>query len=242
MRPLYPAGMEAIETNKRRWFRRKRGRKRRLAEGGFLFVIALLFSVSAAPRLLAFPYSAEIGGTRVYSERPIPPAMANVLARSRSLLARSPLDDPALPSSLFLTDGGWRWSLLALTSRGAFALRRPFRDSIVVNASDVAADRVETGRAIGGRRSLSGVIAHETVHILVARRYGEWRAAMLPVWKSEGHADHVAGEGSLSDRDYARLRGSGEAHPALAYYEGRRRVEDLLRRGGGDVDALFLGP
>lgn len=235
--------MAEAEKRKRGWFRRrKRSRGRRLAEGGFLILVALLFGVSAAPQLLAFPYSAEIGDTRVYSERPIPPAMAQVLARTRTLLAHSPLDDPALPGAVFLTDGGWRWSLLALTSRGAFALRRPFRDAIVVNASDPATDRVETGRAIGGRRSLSGVIAHETTHVLVTRRYGEWRAAMLPVWKSEGYADHVAQESSLGDQDYARLRRSGERHPALAYYEGRRRVEDLLRRSGGDVDALFLGP
>jgi len=236
--------MTEIATGKRGWFgrRRKRSRGRRIAGGGFLFLSFLLAGTSAAPQLLAFPYSAQIGGTRVYSERPIPPAMARVLARSHALLARSPLDDPALPGALFLTDGGWRWSLLALTSRGAFALRRPFRDAIIVNASDVAADRVDTGRAIGGRRSLSGVIAHETTHVLVARRYGEWRAAMLPVWKSEGYADHVARESSLGDADYARLRRSGEAHPALAYYEGRRRVEALLRRSGGSVDALFLGP
>ena len=185
------------------------------------------------------PYSAEIGHTRVYSERPIPPQMRAVLARSDALVAHSPLAEPGLERRLFLTDGGWRWDLLALTSRGAFALRRPLRDAIVVNESNIAADRVENGAPVGGVRSLSGVIAHETMHLLVARRIGEWQAFMLPSWKSEGYADYVARESSRGEGDYVRLRANGARREAMFYYEARRRVADALRRNGGNVDALL---
>jgi hypothetical protein len=211
----------------------------RIAQGVALLVVALLGTATAAPQLLAWPYSAEIGHVRIYSERPIPPAIRGVLARSDALLGRSPLAEPGLERRLFLTDGGWRWDVLALTSYGAFALRRPLRDAIVVNASDVAADRVENGAPVGGVRSLSGVIAHETTHLLVARHIGEWNAFMLPGWKSEGYADYVANESSLADADYARLRANGASRPAMFYYEARRRVADSLRRNGGDVDALL---
>lgn len=220
---------------------RRRSRAMRIAQGVALFLVALLGTATAAPQLLAWPYSAEIGHTRIYSESPIPPEMRAVLARSDALVARSPFADPGLERRLFLTDGGWRWDLLALTSRGAFALRRPLRDAIVVNASNVAADRVENGAPVGGARSLSGVIAHETTHLIVAHRLGEWRAFMLPGWKSEGYADYVARESSLGDADYARLRANGARRDAMFYYEARRRVAEALRRNGGNVDALLEG-
>jgi hypothetical protein len=219
----------------------RRGRAMRIARWALLGVVALLVTTTAAPQLLAWPYSAEIGRTTIYSERPIPPEMRAVLARSDALLARSPLAEPNRERRLFLTDGGWRWDLLALTSRGAFGLRRPLRDAIIVNDTNVAADRVENGAPVGGARSLSGVIAHETTHILVADRIGEWRALLLPGWKSEGYADYVARESSLSDGDYARLRANGARRDAMFYYEARRRVADALRRNGGNVEAMLGG-
>ena len=217
----------------------RKSRAARIVQGVTLFVVALLGTATAAPQLLAWPYSAEIGHTRIYSERPIPAEMRSVLARSDALVARSPLAEPGLERRLFLTDGGWRWDLLALTSRGAFALRRPLRDAIVINDSNVAADRVQNGAPVGGVRSLSGVIAHETTHLLVARHIGEWQAFMLPSWKSEGYADYVARESSLGDGDYARLRANGARRQAMFYYEARRRVADALRRNGGNVEALL---
>ena len=219
----------------------RRSRIVRLAQWGILLVAVLLGTATAAPQLLAWPYNAQIGHILVYSERPIPPQIRSVLARADGLVARSPLAEPGLDRRLFLTDGGWRWEVLALTSPGAFALRRPFRDAIIVNASDVAADRVENGAPVGGVRSLSGAIAHETIHLLVARRIGEWNAFMLPRWKSEGYADYVARESSLGDGDYARLRANGARREAMFYYEARRRVAEALGRNGGNVEALLRG-
>lgn len=216
---------------------RTRGRRR----WTWIIVAPLLAlaTLSFVPEALAWPYSAEFGTTRVYSETPIPPQMAVVLARSDSLLKRSELYRGPVERRLFLTQRGWRWRLLALTSSGSFALRRPFRSGLVFNRSDVAADRVENGRAVAGDRSLSGTIAHETAHILIARRYGELRAATFPQWKSEGYADYVAQESSLAPEEYRRLAAKGEDHPALAYFRARQKVAALLR-GGHSADDLFL--
>lgn len=219
--------------------RRRRSGWARAGRWAFILLGTGVIAVGAAPELLAWPYRAERGGTIVYSSTPIPPQIDAVLARTDALLATSPLNRPLPGRRIFLTGGGWRWPLLALTSRGAFALRRPYRDAVIVNRADVAADRVSNGAGIGGSRTLSGTLAHEFTHILVARRYGELRAARLPVWQSEGYADHVAHESSLSEADYRRLRAAGTDHPALRYYEGRRRVEAMLRASGGNPDRLF---
>src|SRR3712207_4025901 len=97
-----------------RVFRRKpKTRRRKLVERLLTLVIALFVSISFAPELLAWPYKTERGGTTVYSETPIPAQIIAVLAKSDVLLAESPIHDPELRRRLFLSDGGWRWHLLA---------------------------------------------------------------------------------------------------------------------------------
>lgn len=206
-----------------------------------LLIAPMIFVASAfyAPQLLAFPHKAQIGRTTIWSVAPLRPKMGNVLSRSDALLMRSPLFAPPPPTSIFLTDGGWRWKLLSVGASDSFALTRPLGDAVVVNASNVDADRVERGHGLGAIRSLSGVIAHETTHILIRRRYGILRAMRLPQWLAEGYPDYVAEESSLSDADVAALRAAGRDHPALSYYVGRRRVADALAKNGGSVDDLF---
>lgn len=109
------------------------------------------------------------------------------------------------------------------------------------NRSNVAADRVANGRASGGTRTLSGVIAHETTYIMIANHRGEVRSAMLSTWQPEGYADHVARESSLTDADAARFCKTDPAAPALVYYDARRRVAAALGAKRGSVDAFFAG-
>ena len=218
----------------------RRGRRARRAAGWTAALLVGLFVLlTSAPELLAWPHVAQHGRSRIYSVAPIGPEIVPVLARADALLARSPLDRPDRARRIFLTGGGWRWSLVALTHRGAFALRRPWSDAIFVNRSDIAADRAENGAAVGGRRTLSGILAHELTHVHIGDRYGELRVAFTPSWLIEGYADHVAQESSLTEADYLRLRAAGSDHPALLYYEGRQQVALMLARSGGHPDALF---
>ena len=203
-------------------------------------IVAILVGPTIVPEMLLFPYSAQSGDLSVRSERPIDQAaLDKVAARSRSLVAASPLAASSEPRRLFLTDGGWRWTWLALQNRGAFGISRPGRETIVVNRSDIAADSVRNGATIGGRRSLSGTIAHEICHGMIRRQFGFTADWSKPVWLREGYCDHVAQESSLSAQDVARLQSSGSAHPALPYYEGRLRVARALKANGNDVNDLF---
>lgn len=218
-----------------------RGRRRWRGPVRWSLSVLLLLAVAVlyAPQLLAFPFEQRIGTVTVYAERPIDSRIGSELARAEGLLRASPIYTGPLDRSLFLTDGGWRWRLLAIQSPHAFAFRWPFSAAIVVNRSDVGDDRVTNDRAIGGTRTLSGVIAHETTHIMIANHLGELRSAMLPTWQSEGYADHVARESSLTDADVARLRKTDPSASPLVYYDARRRVEVALRGSGGSVDAVF---
>lgn len=219
--------------------KKRPARVRRIAAIGLIAALVALGLVTFFPALLLFPYHERVGDTDVYSEEPIPPQIAEVLRRADERLRTSPIGGEGYGHAVFLTNGGWRWRLLALTSAGAFALTRPLSEAVIVNGNDVARDVVRNGRAVGGQRSLSGVIAHERTHSLIRAHFGllaDWR---YPAELREGYCDYVAGSGSLSDDAARALQQSGEDHPALPYYRGRKRIEERLPRLGGSVDRLF---
>lgn len=196
----------------------------------------------AVPQVLAFPYHARSHGNEVWSETPLPQAqLDSVIARSAGLVAASPLADPAgEPRHIFLTNGGWRWTWLALQNRGTFALTRAANEAVIINRSNLAADRMANGRPGADRRTLSGIIAHETCHGMERRALGIVASDIrAPQWLREGYCDHVARESTLTPADVVRLQAEGRTPPALVYYQGRQRIEAELARNGGDVHALF---
>lgn len=203
---------------------------------GLAALIAIPLYVPAA---LAFPYYREFGNTAVYATQPIPDAMSAHIARANALLAQSPINDPSIKRTLVLTNGDWRWKIMAIGTWDAIALRRQFSNVLIFNKVDMTADRASNLAELGGVRTLSGTIAHETTHILITRRIGEWRAAWLPRWKREGYADFVAQETSLGRNDEALIRARYPDAPVLEYYEGRRRVAAELQRNGNSVDKLL---
>lgn len=189
------------------------------------------------PEALAFPHHLQVGDTQLYSEAPIPEdAARDVLARSDRLMKASAIAGPGYGRRVFLTNGGWRWLLLAPGSRQTIAITRPFAETIIFNRSDIASDRAMT--AVGSR-SLAGVIAHERTHGLIRAHFGplaDWRYA---AWVTEGYCDVVAGGGTLSDAQAAALKAEGKTTTPLFYYNARKRVEAALKRNGGSVDRLF---
>ena len=208
------------------------GRRRDI--GITIAVLIVCLTTLYAPAALAFPHYAEIGTTKVYSTEPILPALEERIARADRLLAQSPLHEPNLRRTLVLTDGGWRWRVMAVGYSGAVAIRRPFSSLLLFNRSDIATDRVTNSA-----RSLSGTIAHESVHLLTARRFGELRLVRMPHWKREGYADYVAQEPRNDSGQEAEFRARSPDAPVLKYYEGRRRVAKALDVEGQTVEQLL---
>jgi hypothetical protein len=206
----------------------------------FGLIGVILASIVAAPQVLAFPHQMQIGATTVYAEAPISrAAMTRVLDRADARLATSPLYEGAVGTRVFLTDGGWRWRVLALNVSDSVGFTRPWSDmvsdAVILNRSDVAGDKTHSVR------SLSGTIAHERTHIMVRRHLGLVRGVMLPAWISEGYADHISREPDSNDPDLASYRAQQPDHPVFFYIEARRRVAAALAQNGNDVEALLRG-
>jgi hypothetical protein len=214
-----------------------------MKRAAFILLMALATTAISplfAPQLLAFPHSEQLGSDRIYSTAPIDREQAQrVVERSRTLLAESPISLDGEPRHIFLTDGGWRWKWLALQSAGGFGLTRMYNEDVILNRSDLGADKIHNGLVPGGERTLSGVIAHEKCHGAIRRHFGFVRAQLAPQLLVEGYCDHVAQESSLSDADVSELEESGSFHPALPYYHGRKKVAATLDANGSSVDRLF---
>lgn len=130
---------------------------------------------------------------------------------------------------------------MALRLDGTVAFTRPLGNLIVVSDADPVADSARNHIRFPGIRTLHDTIVHETTHILLNDHFGVMRAAQFPRWKVEGYADYIAGTSSLSDARAALVRKQDPYHPALVYYEGRKRVAAALARDP-NVDHLFQRP
>ena len=210
-------------------------------QGFYVLLIAAAVSPAFVPQLLAFPYSAEIEGHRVYSETPIPPRLGALIVEANRRAATSPIAQAARHQPIFLTQGGWRWTWLTAQTRGSFAITRPISEAIVVNRSDPSRDLVMTRRDVAPETSLTRVLAHEMTHGAIRAHFGITADWKYPRWVREGYCDYVGGGTSLTDAEAARLMAKHEQHPALVYWQGEKRVAAELRRNGGSVDALFAG-
>lgn len=206
----------------------------RLGLGFTLCLLVISLTMLYAPAALAFPHYAEFGTTKVYSTEPIVPVLEERIARADRLLAQSPLYEPGFRRTIVLTDGGWRWRVMAPGYWDAVAIRRPFSSLLIFDRSDVAGDRVTNSA-----RSLSGTIAHESVHLLTARRFGEVRLARMPQWKREGYADYVAQEPRNDAGEETAIRARSPDAPVLKYFEARRRVAKALDEEGLSVEQLL---
>ncbi|MCC6925443.1 hypothetical protein [Novosphingobium sp.] len=204
--------------------------------------IATLVAIAPflAPEVLAFPYKQEFGADHVWSTAPIPTArMSAILTDANTRVAKSPLASGSEGRRIFLTDGGWRWRVLALQSHFAFGLTRALREDVILNRTDVQSDKVNNGLGDGRTRTITGVIAHEKCHGMERRHFGNFVDMTKPVWLREGYCDYVARESTLNADEVAAMKKSDPNNPALPYYEGRTRVTAILEANGGDVDELF---
>ena len=199
-------------------------------------ILGIPAATYAAPSLGLCGWHGHVGRFDVNAEAPPRPELWSEVARGERLIAVSPLNDPAVHPALYLTDGGWRWRFYAVGLNGSFGQTRPLDGATFINRSDVALDPVN---ARGYRRTLSGVIAHETRHSLERNRLGVVAAARQPVWAREGYADHVAQESTLDDAAVARLQAAGkDDDPAIFYHDARKRVEAALAQDTS-VEALM---
>ena len=116
----------------------------------------------------------------VYSGEPLEPGIEKVLDSAETRLRHSTIYDETVARRIYLTESHAMYTLLSHKAYMSFANSVPFVNNVIINRSDIAADRVFLNREKNNSRSLSGVIAHEVVHLFIRNRYGTVQASLMP--------------------------------------------------------------
>ena len=132
------------------------------------------------------------------------------------------------------------YALLSHKAYRSFANSVPYIDNIIINKTDISADRVILNREFSNTRSLSGVIAHETAHLFIRKRYGTISASLMPTWKNEGYCEYIAGDTTITlEEGIRRWRESPKDDTNYRFIKYQLMVQHLLEREGASVDDLF---
>lgn len=195
--------------------------------------------------LLTFPqalfgYSADHGKFRVYAREPMGPEIGAILDAAEERLKSSPIYDGEDRRDIYLTGGFGMYAFLSHKAYGSFANSVPFIDNVFISKTDVAADRVFIRRSYSNSRSLTGVIAHETAHLFIRKRYGTVPSIFLPTWKVEGYCEYVAGDSTIPlDEGIRRWRGNPADDTGFRYTKYHLMVKHLLENEKLSVEEMF---
>ena len=202
--------------------------------------------VLAHPQPL-FAYELRRDGLTVHATTPIPDAMGATLDRATQRLKRSPLTASAGDTHVFICE-----------SRGLFAFfaRQNYRVGgiadwlvgrhVFLRESDMVNDRLISpgGTPVAANRPLSYFIAHEAMHIAIARYVGRARYSQLPQWLDDGYADYIARDIDYVDALAKMKENARELDPARSglYLRYHLIVAYLIEKKGQSIEALLANP
>lgn len=187
-----------------------------------------------------FAYSADHGKFRVYSREPIGPEIEKILDAAETRLRTSPIYDAEDRRDLYLTGGFGMYAFLSHKAYDSLAHSVPFVDNVFINKTDIHAELVYVNRPQDNSRSLSDVIAHETAHLFVRKRYGTVPSMLMPTWKVEGYCEYVAGESTVPlDEGIRRWRESPADDTGFRYTKYHLMMKHLLENEKLSVEEVF---
>jgi hypothetical protein len=215
---------------------------------GVLGAIGLYLIVLCQPGML-FRCSFTYDGITLYSDDPIPAIEAErVLKDVEKRLASTPLSGHRSGRGIrvYLCNRAWRFILFAnYRYRVGGLAYPPLTDNVFLRAVHLETNRLigPSGKEVPGERTLSYFIAHEIMHVLIARELGAAGYARLPTWKDDGYADYVAKGGDFAyERVLSQLRmGDPELDPQYSglYLRYHLLVAYLLDRNGVSVREML---
>jgi hypothetical protein len=214
----------------------------RILRYAFVSLVAAYVLLLCFPQVL-FAHQISYKNLTIYSTQPIDQNIYAVLDRVESRLATSEINNQEVQPKIFLTNGFSFYAALGLYvggnsfGKGYAALPT---NNIFINKSDLAKDLVFRKSAAHNERGLSGVIAHETTHLLIRKRFGYWRNLTMPAWKKEGYAEYVAGGSTLSYEAGVKMwKENPRDGTGYQYFKYYMLVRYLLEHDKLSVDDLF---
>ena len=154
-----------------------------------------------------------------------------VLDKSEELLKTSELFEEGVNQDIFICDSYYEFTFFALFSRKAFAVNYPLTQNIFLSKSSVSENYILRNGNESNKRTMSGVIAHETIHSLLENNLGTLKYKLLPSWKNEGYSDFIANESSFNNQDGLQIICDDKdrsENPSFKYFKYRMITKYLF--------------
>jgi len=126
--------------------------------------------------------------------------LKSVLDESEKLLTNTELFKTGINQDVFICNSFNEFTFFSNFSRKAFAVNYPVFQNIFLSKSSIAENFISRNGKENNKRTLSGVIAHETTHSLLENKLGILKYKLFPSWKNEGYCDFVANESSFNQQ------------------------------------------
>ncbi len=214
-------------------------------------ILFIYVGVSAFPQPM-FANHRKYQNYEIWSDRPIPPQITQVLDDATRRLNTSDLYDKNSTIRIFFCNASWRLWLYGQhfsDQIGADADTWLTRN-IYIRASDIASNQIYAPGggpiADANQRPLSYFIAHEATHIIESRQFGRLVSVSYPQWLVEGYADYIGKGGDFDfDENYHLFR---TGNPLMDFqksglYRGfHLEISLLLNKKGQTVRQIFANP
>ena len=205
---------------------------------------SLIVIFSAYGLMLIFPqflFAHEVShkNFKVYARQPLNESILRVLDSAEARLVKSPIYNRDLPENIFIADsfGFYKFQTLSNYSMGSTI---PVIGHSRINKSDIDNDLVFRNGEYPNRRSLSGVIAHETMHNQLRAYLGAAKYFSTPRWKDEGYCEYTAGETTLKFEEGVKLwKENPKDSSKYDYFKYHQMVKYLLDEEKISVEELF---
>lgn len=170
-----------------------------------IVLFAAFIVVITNPQWYYFKDKLEYKNFIVYYDKPLPNENTKMLDEAETLIKKSSFYLSNEKYKIFLRSDINNYTLLPFqfTELGFGRSVQMLSNNIYINKCDVATNISYSG--LGDARTLSSVVAHEVVHVLIEKQFGYFKSRLRPffkkyefsqfgyLWKEEGYAEYIAG-------------------------------------------------
>jgi len=186
-----------------------------------------------------FAHEVSYKNFNVYSRQNLGENINKVLDSAEARLTKSPIYNKDLPENILIADTHGLYKFLTVKG-DSFGSTIPVIGHSRLNKSDIENDLVLRDTPTLNKRSLSGVIAHETMHNQLREYFGLAKYFKIPRWKDEGYCEYIAGETTLSFEEGVKLwKDNPNDSTKYDYFKYHQMVKYLLVEEKISVEELF---
>lgn len=216
----------------------KTNKKHKAVSYSVMVILAVYCLILVFPQFL-FAHEVSYKNFNVYSRQLLDENIKRVLNSAEAHLIKSPIYNKDFQENIFIADSFGLYKFLTIKGN-SMGSTIPVIGHSRINKSDIDNDLVFRNSEPPNSRSLSGVIAHETMHNQLREKFGLVKYMRMPKWKDEGYCEYVAGETTLSFEEGGKLwKANPNDSSKYDYFKYHQMVKYLLDDEKLSVEELF---